>query len=253
MARVTLKTLKKKKGGGKKAKYSKPRTTTLLATLPRYGRGASALRAASRLYRNPFPHVRYVKHKYVDRVTLPAQTTAGAPTWYIMRANSTYDPDYTGTGHQPMFRDEMAAKYTNYVVLSSQCKFVIPAQDTTARCFGIILEDDPAIGGGADDFNSVLEYNSHTGPIKLDKRNSSLTLKKTFVAAKEFKSTKKALMADDQQRVGSSANPGTGTARYFKLFCFPQNGSATLSSCDLYVSVTYYVAWLNPDNDPTTS
>lgn len=249
MARVTL-VARTKKGSRKKSSYSKKRKTTVLDLIPKYSRGSVGLRRAAKIYQNPFPKFRFVKHKYVDRVTLPAATVAGNPTWFIMRANSLFDPDFTGVGHQPMFRDEMAAKYSFYTVLSSQCKFVIPPEYNQPQTMGIILDDENST---PTDFLSVMEYNSHTNPTKLDKRNGPMVLRKSFNAAKEFKTTKKAIMADDFQRIAANLNPGSGVVRYFKLFSFPLNGGTTLPAQDLFVEMTFYAVWQSPDNDPTTS
>jgi len=62
----------------------------------------------------PFPETKLVKHKYFGIVDVPAAAASGLTTQYVFRAHSTYDPDYTGTGHQPMYRDEMAAIYNRY-------------------------------------------------------------------------------------------------------------------------------------------
>lgn len=45
--------------------------------------------------------------------------TAGALGYYVFRANSIYDPDYSAAGHQPMGYDQLSALYAHYVVLSS--------------------------------------------------------------------------------------------------------------------------------------
>jgi len=41
----------------------------------------------------------------------------------LFRMNSIFDPDYTGTGHQPFFRDMWASQYDYYTVI--QCDYVI--------------------------------------------------------------------------------------------------------------------------------
>lgn len=58
--------------------------------------------------------------KYTDRITLTC--TAGVAEIYEFKINSIYDPDLTGTGHQPVGRDEWMAFYSRYRVLSAKCK-----------------------------------------------------------------------------------------------------------------------------------
>jgi len=54
--------------------------------------------------------------RYVDTKTLSPGTGAGVHTF---RMRSIYDPDYTGGGHQPMFRDNWATLYGQYKVLKT--------------------------------------------------------------------------------------------------------------------------------------
>jgi len=61
-----------------------------------------------------FPPRKTVALRYVDSVTLdPSGSAAGT---YIFRVNNIYDPDYTGSGHQPMYRDNYTAIYSEYKV-----------------------------------------------------------------------------------------------------------------------------------------
>ncbi len=41
---------------------------------------------------------------------------------YTFRGNSVYDPDFTSTGHQPYYRDQLAALYTRYRVYGSMIR-----------------------------------------------------------------------------------------------------------------------------------
>lgn len=70
------------------------------------------------------PQVATVKLNYNTALNLV--TAIGGYASYTFRANSVYDPDYTGSGHQPMGFDTWASQYNHYVVLGSKitCKFV---------------------------------------------------------------------------------------------------------------------------------
>uniref|UniRef100_UPI004047167E hypothetical protein n=1 Tax=Flavobacterium sp. TaxID=239 RepID=UPI004047167E len=46
--------------------------------------------------------------------------TAGLPSSYVFRSNSTYDPDVTGTGHQPRGYDQIMAMYQFIAVREAQ-------------------------------------------------------------------------------------------------------------------------------------
>jgi len=79
-----------------------------------------------------FPLRLYIKHRYVENVGVTS--TAGSVAAYRWRANGMYDPNHTGTGHQPMYFDVCATVYNHFTVIKSYAKlsFVPLTQYTTA-------------------------------------------------------------------------------------------------------------------------
>lgn len=59
----------------------------------------------------------FVPLKYSQRIVMG---TAGSPVVQVFRGNSIYDPDYTGTGTQPMLYDAYSALYSRYRVRASK-------------------------------------------------------------------------------------------------------------------------------------
>ena len=58
---------------------------------------------------------------YTDTVLL-SSTGSVAFTTHTFRANSVFDPDWTGAGHQPTRFDQLAALYQRYEVLKSKIR-----------------------------------------------------------------------------------------------------------------------------------
>jgi len=56
---------------------------------------------------------------YADVFTIAPGSQAGT---YTFRGNSLFDPDYTSTGHQPYYFDELSSMYSRYRVYSSRIK-----------------------------------------------------------------------------------------------------------------------------------
>lgn len=88
-----------------------------------------------------FPPTLLTKLRYVDTYALIS--TAGAIAKQVMYLNSTFDPDNSGTGHQPLYRDTYAAIYDQYAVVS--CRAIVQFQSlaaSTGMVIGAVIDDD---------------------------------------------------------------------------------------------------------------
>lgn len=186
---------------------------------------------------------KYIRHKYVDKVALSSPGLNGIQT-YVFRANSLYDPDYTGTGHQPMFYDEMVTHYNKYTVMYSKLKVCISPNDNSySKIWGIALVDDASEINASSTHTDTLEQYSHTNMTVDGRRTNSKVLTKSFYAPTEFKTSRTALLADDQQAVTSNSNPPSSVARYFIIWCMPGYVGDTLPGITIQVEISYSVMW----------
>lgn len=78
----------------------------------------------------PFPMRWDGQLTYGVNVTLTTAGSTSLGTYYRFRLNSLYDPDVTGTGHQPYQYDQLTAIYQSYIVKS--CYVDLTATDPTA-------------------------------------------------------------------------------------------------------------------------
>lgn len=76
-----------------------------------------------------FPYERWATLKYCEGY-VTVNPSIGAATAYVMRTNDLYDPNLTGTGHQPTGFDQYMAMYNKFVVYASKIKVVAMAPDT---------------------------------------------------------------------------------------------------------------------------
>jgi hypothetical protein len=86
------------------------------------------------------------KFRYADYLALStgAAGTTGVHSW---SCNSLYDPDQTGTGHQPLGFDELKVFFDHYIVLAATMRLRISADGASAGygsnvLVGIMLTDD---------------------------------------------------------------------------------------------------------------
>jgi len=64
--------------------------------------------------------------------------------------NSTFDPDVTGVGHQPLYRDTFASIYDQYAVISATAKIKILNSSTVPYMVGAVIEDDTSSSSTRD-------------------------------------------------------------------------------------------------------
>lgn len=89
-----------------------------------------------------FPNSIITKIRYCDQIVITS--TLGVLGTYLFAANSIFDPDQTGIGHQPLFRDNFANIYNYYVVLGSKitCTFLSDTPAQTPWIVGITGDDN---------------------------------------------------------------------------------------------------------------
>ena len=102
-----------------------------------------------------FPDRLLTKLRYHDGVDLTS--TAGSQALYQLRWNSTFDPDFTSTGHQPLYRDTFASLYDQYVVCSAVCTVVF-TNKVSGNTFivGVVTDDDTS---AATSVTTICEQN----------------------------------------------------------------------------------------------
>ena len=95
-----------------------------------------------------------------------------ATTSYVWSCNGLFDPNITGTGHQPRGFDELCGLYNHYTVTASRIKFWTASGDTRNIVASIIIDDD---GGatGTNTFDAMVEnsvaFRSYTPSVSEQK------------------------------------------------------------------------------------
>jgi len=92
-----------------------------------------------------FPHQLLTKIRYYD--TYAMTVTTGSLGKQVMRWNSTFDPDFTSTGHQPLYRDTLAGIYDHYAVVSAHANIKIVNTSTVPLIVGCVTDDDSSSAG----------------------------------------------------------------------------------------------------------
>lgn len=92
-------------------------------------KGKSMYSVAYNPYTGVVPSRRTVNLRYCEYFDLVDAAVGWAG--YVFRANSVYDPNYTGVGHQPLGRDQLAALYDHYRVKKATIRVYCTQQQAT--------------------------------------------------------------------------------------------------------------------------
>lgn len=180
-----------------------------------------------------FPKKVKIVHKYCETITLSPST--GTMSVYNFSANGMYDPNITGTGHQPLYFDQMTPIYDHYTVIGSKIKVTfseIDAPSFPIQC-GIFLNDNTTlIPTLASD---VAEQS--LGRIKLLSSDHPWCVQSKKFSLKKIYG--KVNVSQDGYRGDASSNPTEQS--YYSLFaqCYPDQ-SATVQCL---VELEYIAIW----------
>lgn len=209
------------------------------------GRSDTTLKMPARVFSTPstslygtgFPERMRMKHKYRETIHLTASSGASAP--YIYSCNGMYDPNITGTGHQPMFFDNMAALYDHYTVLNSRITVVYvptPQAILTAHNFVVGLLDTSA--WGTTNANYAGENPSATTLICVATSNNEKNIISKYWNAERVFGAR--ALSDSTLRGTPAANPTEQT--YFGIMIQDANGIGTAEG-DLSITIEYDAVW----------
>lgn len=221
------------------------------AKRPQSGR-AYVARIPRNRYLTGFPKEMKMKHRYVDTVSLDA--TATTPAIHRFRCNSVFDPDYTGTGHQPLYRDLMVTIYNHYVVTGSKItvKFTNAATSAnyqSASVCGVYLDDNST---DHTIYTTLME--NGRGQSKMlaqaaTRGGDSVTCRQKF-SAKKFFGVKD--VKDNITRIGAAVAANPSEDAYFVVFSQGVQPSAVDNPLPILATVIieYAVIWSERTEQP---
>lgn len=163
-----------------------------------------------------------------------ATAVAGTIESYLFRANSIFDPNFTGIGHQPIGHDQWKNFYRRYKVTDSTIVVTpLKTDDTELGIIGITQEPTAAV---SVDFDSILEQKS----VRL------LNMKNCTAPNVQMSWNKNIMDPDiDGQSAVFGANPSSTS--YFRVFLRSARAN-TLSTCTVLCSLTYNCELSEPED-----
>lgn len=184
-------------------------------------------------FANFAPAKKLVKMRYVTHVSI--NSASGLVASNCFRANSVYDPDQTGVGHQPAYYDQCAAIWNHYRVVSSRIKasFVNNGSEATiAATVGIKLDDEGTISAVLSD---LLEQDSlvESRILRLSATDDFAVVSNSYSESKFFGTR----TPDTTALFG--ANPTEGA--FFNVFVCPTDETTEIGPILVQVEIDYDV------------
>lgn len=182
-----------------------------------------------------FPNSIITTLRYCENLTLTS--TTGATTSKVFRANGTFDPNYTDTGHQPMFRDQWAAIYDYYTVLGSKIKVTFKGTSDYSTVVCLQGSGTNSLSSGV---NTFLEQNNGVHTIV---GNKNCETKQLFMTYSPVENQGQDVKNDGSSMTLVGADPTNGEATYYFGILAATSDAASTSTMDIIVEIEYTVKY----------
>lgn len=198
-----------------------------------------------------FPRTTMVKLRYCDGVQI--DPPPGGLGTHNFRANSCYDPDATGVGHQPMNFDLWSQLYNHYTVVGAKitARFFDDAASFTGLGFvgGINLSDDSTftLTSGTMMEQGLSKYrmafNTQTANA-----GRGVVVSRGFSCKKFFNITNP---MDNTARVGAPTSANPSELAHFIVFVGPlPSQTADIDAFQVAITIDYIVIFSEPREQP---
>jgi len=182
-----------------------------------------------------FPKKLQMTHKYRERLNFTSG--AGTPSYYYFSCNGMYDPNITGTGHQPLYFDQMTVLYDHYTVIGSKITYRIVQTDLTTKAVHISLFLNDETGLTANSLQAISEQSSGVTRLIPQGSTSETFLTKKWSAKATFGGS---VLGNDLLAGNASSNPQEQTYFTLGVQCPDLTSAASLI---INVEIDYIAVW----------
>jgi hypothetical protein len=183
---------------------------------------------------------------YVENGLVATSGAGGIAGSYFFSANGMFDPNITGTGHQPLGFDQMMLMYNHYTVFASKISVrgINGSAANVAGGFGVYLSPDTT---NITTISQIMENGLITWttllPISVYGSHVTLNLDCDVSSFYGRDKNSKELMEDANLFGTAAANPNDQV--YFGLVCFDAVGGNVIS-VDIIVEIVYECFFWEP-------
>lgn len=210
-------------------------------TVNQLNRGSNSLITMQNTSLNPFPPSIKVNLRYFDLGFDLNPGVAGVQDEYVFSANGLYDPDISGTGHQPLGFDQWMSMYDHYTVVGSRITvFGRNNEASYSQFLGVRYSDTASVStdqvrtieNGRCVYRLLGAANDHndTGSVSM-----GMNIGKMLGRPQPLN--------EDSLRGSISGNPAEQA--YWHIFAFPDSAADT-SSVRVSVQIEYVAVFTEP-------
>lgn len=182
-----------------------------------------------------------VKFNYAENFALNPGV-AGTAASYVYSMNGLYDPNITGTGHQPRGFDQIMTLYDHYVVIGCKVDFQFWCADTTyGHMITAHIQDDATTD---TDPENLLERRFLKKKV-VASRNGGIDNGRIVMNVNPNKFLARSKPLSDPDLKGTTAANPTEQC-YLHLNCFPMQGGADGGGVYCYIRLTYTAVLIEP-------
>lgn len=174
-------------------------------------------------------------HRYVELFTL--STAAGAFGTYQFKCNGMFDPNTTGTGHQPMGYDQMTPLYKHWYVIGSRiyCRVVHRTSGEDVIRVALYKDEDTTITPSTMDM--VAEQTPSSVRLIPPNSNNTHILKSNWSLRRTFGGG--AIIGNERYRGTAGADPPEQTLYTLAI----EGPTVSNTDCSVEVSIDYIAVW----------
>lgn len=197
-------------------------------------------------YKNAFPRQYMCKMHYSDSIDLTGTVLRSRD--HVFSVNNLYDPDFTATGHQPRFYDQLAGIYSAYRVVGAKIRLqLIPTnQGTTSQNMWLGLVANNLQTSLSDSTYLNVSELPHS-KCKYTNFYNGVNRVSMYVPVHRVAGVAKSVVrnSDDFSGTGDGVVQPVKRSNFHCLAGLVNEFSSTIEA-RMLVDITYYVIWERP-------
>lgn len=188
--------------------------------------------------KDPFPQRKYCQLRYSDNITITAPATNLAFE-YIFSMNGLYDPDFTGTGHEPYGYDTMALLYNLYIVRGAFVKIEWYDPSADGVQVGYRIQGSSVSGATV----SALEESPLTSCTSISNTGNQKVRQNIYIRPWDAIGSTKYQYLNDMNANGAAVTANPTVQAYLRLFALSTSGAAV--TVKFKIEIIYFCEFYN--------